>query len=177
MSSLSPVDLMILGFLVKTPMSAYDLARLIEESYANKLVKISTPAVYKSCKRLSAEGYLIGKTIKRSEQPEKTIYTLSRKGKERFTFLMSHFSSHVHPFFFDCNAFLYHIEKLDKNDGLKMLESLYDELSKMKSWIIQHEKENLAELSFASKAIVKQYRMVITTLVAWCGETLREYKS
>lgn len=124
-----------------------------------------------------ADGFLTGKTTKKSEQPEKTIYTLSKRGKEQLVFLMTYFSSHVEPFFLDCNAFLYHIEKLDKKDGLKMLENLYGEFSKLKTWIIKHEKENLAELPFASKAIVKQYRMVITTLFTWCGETLREYKS
>ncbi len=172
----STVDLIMLGLLFERPMSAYALARLIEERHANKLVKISTPAVYKSCKRLFAEGFLSGRITKGSEQPEKTVYTLSKKGKERFIFLMTYFSSRLEPFFLDFNVFLYHIEKLNKKDGLQMLENLHEELSKLKAWIIQHEKEDCAKFSFATKAIVKQYRMVITTLVAWCDETLRDYK-
>lgn len=172
----STIDLIILGCLLGKPMSAYDLARLIEKKHASKLVKISAPAIYKSCIRLFAGGFLARKTTKATEQPEKTIYSLNKKGRERFLALMAHFSSNIEPFFLNCNAFLYHIEKLDKHDSLKMLQNLRDELSKLKTWVVQHEKEESRNLSFASKAIVKQYRMIITTLCVWCDEVVREYK-
>ena len=173
---ISTVDLVILGFLSEKPMSAYDLAQLIEEKHASKLVKISTPTVYKNCKRLFADGFLSGKTTQKTKQPEKTVYSLTKKGTERFAFLMAHFSSNIEPIFFNFNAFIYHLGKLNKRDGLKMLKNLHDELSKFKIWIAQHEKEESESLAFPNKAIVKQYRMIATTLYTWGDEVMRDYQ-
>lgn len=174
--SFSSVDLIILGCIFKKSLSAHDLARLIEKKHANRLVKISTPAVYKSCKRLHADGFLVGETIKATAQPEKTIYLLNEKGKARFLVLMEHFSSQIEPFFLSYNAFLYHIENLNKKEGMKMLHNLHNELSKLNQWIAQHEKEESGNLAFSSKAILKQYRMVINTLCMWSEETMQDYR-
>lgn len=173
--SVSTVDLVILGFLVTQELSAYDLARLIETKHANKLVKISTPAVYKTCKRLHASGFIVQKGG--AKHSEKIVYSISKSGRGYFLFLMKHFSSHIEPFFFGFNAFLYHIQTLSKKDGLSMLESLEGELLLLKEWITAHEKEIMQDAPFASKAIVKQYRMVIATLCLWCKDVVRDYKA
>lgn len=172
----STIDLIILGILSEKPMSAYDLACLIEEKQVGRLLKISTPSIYKSCKRLYGLDFLDGKTSKEGEQPEKTIYRINKKGKERFFALMEHFSSTVTPFFLDFNAFIWNIEKAEKKQGLKMLEKLRDELLALKAWIIEHEKEKSPNLTFAGKAIVKQYRMTVSALVSWAEETVEDYK-
>ncbi|GMV98867.1 MAG: hypothetical protein AMXMBFR84_00070 [Candidatus Hydrogenedentota bacterium] len=172
----STVDLIIIGFLCQKPMSAYELAQLIEHKHASKLVKISTPAVYKCCKRLYAEGLLFAKTSKTGAQPEKTIYSINKRGRDRFYELMTHFSSNFEPFHLNCNAFLYHLEKLSSREGLKMLQSLQEELLAFRDWIKEHEKEEYDRLPFSNRAIVKQYRMTLTTLCAWCDEVIRDYK-
>ncbi|MBI4972214.1 MAG: PadR family transcriptional regulator [Candidatus Omnitrophica bacterium] len=173
----STIDLIILGILFERPINAHDLARLIDEKGINRFLKISAPAVYKSCKRLYEAGFLDGKIAKEGKQPEKTIYRINEKGKERFFALMEHFSSlDPTPFFMDLNVFIWNIEKAGKQRGLKMLKKLRDELSNLKAWIIEHEKEEEPNLSFASKAIVKQYRMTVSTLLRWCEETLEDYK-
>lgn len=172
----STIDLIILGVLLERPMSAYDLACLIEEKQVGRFLKISTPAIYKSCKRLYGSDLLDGKTSKEGEQPEKTIYRINEKGRERFFALMKHFSSNVMPFYLDFNAFIFSVEKAGKQRGLKMLERLRDELSGLLAWIIEHEKEEMPNLTFAGKAIVKQYRMTVSALVSWSEETVRDYK-
>lgn len=172
----SAIDLIILGALSERAMSAYDLACMIDEKHVNRFLKISAPAIYKNCKRLYGSGLLDGKTSKEGEQPEKTIYRINEKGKERFFALMEHFSSSATPFFLDFNAFIWNIEKAGKKQGLKMLEKLRDDLSGLKAWIIEHEKEEAPNLTFAGKAIVKQYRMTVSALLSWSEETVRDYK-
>ena len=49
---MSTIELIILGFLSTTPMSAYELVQLVEKNPIDKFLKISTPAVYKSCIQL-----------------------------------------------------------------------------------------------------------------------------
>lgn len=172
----STIDLIVLGFLTEGPMSAYDLAKLIERKHATRLVKISTPAVYKCCKRLYDAGLLQRKLTRESERPEKATYSLAKPGRDRFLSLMDHYSSDFSPFFLDSNAFVFHLERLAKKDGIRMLKNLRAALAGVAAWIEAHEKEEAPNLTFASRAIIKQYRMTVSTLVLWCDETLSDYR-
>jgi hypothetical protein len=57
-----------------------------------------------------------------------------------------------------------------------MLENLKNQLLRLKKWITEHEKESSAKIPFASRMIVKQYRMLVGTLAVWIKETITEYK-
>lgn len=173
---MSTIDLIVLGFLLDRRMNAYELVSFITEKQIGRFLKISTAAVYKRCKRLYEEGFLNGEMVKEGEQPEKTVYSINKKGEKKFFDLMEHFSSSFAPFFLDCNAFIWNIEKLEKEQGLKMLTNLHDELLNFNVWIIQHEKAEFKSMSFASRSIVKQYRLMISTLYIWSKELIADYK-
>lgn len=176
-SNASAIDLVILGVLLEHPFSAYDLARLIEEKQVYRFLKISTPAIYKSCRRLYAAGVLEGDISRKGRQPEKTIYRINEAGKERFMVLMEKISSNTMPFYLDFNAAIFHLEKVGKRHGLELLKDLRDELSKWKEWIVQHEQEQLPTATFAAKAIMKQYRMTISALFLWAKELVDDYEA
>ncbi len=173
---MSEIDLIVLGFFMEGPMNAYQLASVITERQVGLFLKISTPAVYKSCKRLLSEGCLDGETVKAGELPAKTIYTLNDQGKQRFYELMVNFSSKFSPYYFDCNAFLFNIEKVEPASGLEMLQALLNELTVLNGWIRQHEAEAAGQLPFAGRAIIKQYRMTLAALLAWCQDIVQEFK-
>lgn len=172
---MSTIDLIILGVLLDKQMSAYDLTCLIEEKQVGRFLKISAPAVYKNCNRLCAAGFLDGEAVKKGGLPEKTVYRINKRGRERFLALMERFSSSFVPFFLDCNAFIWNIERVEKKQGLKMLRNLRDELSALYKWIPQHEKEESANLTFATRAIIKQYRMTVSALLIWSEEVIKDY--
>lgn len=173
---ISSVDLIILGFLSDRAMNAYELTNLIMAKQIGRFLKISAPAIYKNCKRLHADNYLDAKVVKDGDQPEKVVYSLTPLGKKQFYDLMNHFSSNFTPFYLDCNAFIWNIDKMEKKQGLEMLGKLHDELLGSKTWITQHEKEQLKNMTFASRLIVKQYRMMINTLLDWIEDTVVDYK-
>ncbi len=173
---MSTTDLIILGILLENPMNAYELTRFIDDKEVGRLIKISKPAVYKCCKRLFKAEYLDGETVREGEMPEKVIYSVNQKGRDRFYELMEHFSGSINPFYFEFNAFLYNIDKLENTKALEMLENLKDQLEQLKIWIIQHEKEVSSTIIFSNRAIIKQYRMMISTLVTWIIETIDDYK-
>lgn len=176
MEKMSAGNLMILGLLLNKPMSAYEMANLLDTQVIGQLIKISTPTVYKNIKRLYQNGYLTVEVVKEGEMPEKKIYTVTKEGKAHFFNLMEHFSGHVHDLYFDCNAFLANIDKVDKDTGLKMLENLESQLCAVRDWIVNHEREAKAKnVFFAGRAIIKQYRMVLNALVKWIQEVIKEY--
>ena len=172
---MSTIDLIILGILHEKAMNAYELARYIEDKQVYRLLKISQPAVYKNCKRLFKSGYLSGEKVRQGENPEKVIYKVSKKGKDYFYELMEHFSRQVQPFYFDFNTFIWNMNKLKPDKAFAMLQELHAGLLQWKEWIIQHEQE--ATLApFHIRIIVKQYRMILVTLVEWVEEVLHDFK-
>jgi DNA-binding PadR family transcriptional regulator len=174
---LSIVNLLIMGLLIDRPMGAYEIARIIETQIIGRLIKVSAPAVYKNIKELHQAGYLGVEKKKTGETPDKKVYSVTENGKAYFLKLMEHYSSSVSNYYFDFNVFLINLDKVDKETGLRMLESLHNQFYQLKSWIVNHEQEARAKnIYFPGKAIIKQHRMMIYTLIAWIEEVIEEYR-
>lgn len=174
---MSSVNLLIMGLLLDRSQSAYDIAQVVESQIVGRLVKISTPAIYKNIKQLHKAEYLEVEKVRSGEMPEKKIYTVTESGQAYFLALMEYFSSEFSNIYFDFNTFLINLDKVNKDQGLKMLEELRDQFYEMKSWIVRHEQEaRLKNIFFAGRAIIKQYRMMAYTLIAWVEEVIEEYR-
>ncbi len=174
-TKMSPVNLWIMGLLIERPLSAYDIARILETDIIGNLLKVSVPAVYKNVKELHRAGYLDVERTRTGEMPEKKVYSVTESGKEYFLRLMEYFSGNVSAFYFEFNTFLANIDKVDKETGMKMLENLRDQLYGMKTGVVAHEQEaRERNVDFAGRAIIKQYRMVIYALIAWIEEVIEE---
>ncbi|MES0489852.1 MAG: PadR family transcriptional regulator [Leptospirales bacterium] len=173
--TMSTIDLIVLGILQKKQMNAYEITHFIDEMNINRLIKISSPAVYKVCKRLYKSEFLNGKTIRDGENPEKIVYSVNAKGKTHFYNLMHHFSSQIQPFFFDFNTFLWNIDQLEPQKSSEMLGNLQVQLRQLRDWVVSHEKE-VSRAPFAIRMIVKQYRMTLNTLVKWITEVVQDFE-
>jgi len=169
----SIVDMVVLGILFKEPMNAYRLAQFVEANKITLMVKLSTPALYKSCRRLFQQGHLNGEIRRDGEAPEKMIYRVTLAGRDRFEQLMSHFAGTIKPFYFDVNSVVFSLEQLDREQGLKLIDKYTTEIKLIQSWLIPHAQEKKASDSFGNRMIVKQYLMVVNVLVEWV-EQLRE---
>ena len=78
---MATIDLIVLGMLKKEPLSAYDLQKLVEYRNISKWVKISTPSIYKKVIQLEEKGYISSHIEKEGKMPEKSVYSLTEKGK------------------------------------------------------------------------------------------------
>ncbi len=178
MEMMSTVNLLILGLLLDKPMSAYEMAQLVETQIIGRLVKVSAPAIYKNIKRLHEDGYCTVETVKEGEMPEKKIYSVTETGKAYFLKLLGYYATNLQDISFDFNVFLLNLNKVDKQTGLAMLEQAKTKLAQIKDWVLQHEQEARARnVFFAGRAIIKQYRMIITTLINWLEEVIAEYRN
>lgn len=172
----SVIDLVVLGILLDEPMNAYRLAEFVDQRQLGRLVKISRPAIYKSCRRLLRAHCLTGKAVRETEAPEKIVYSVIKAGKQRFQDLMRHFSHRLNPFHFEFNSFIWNLYHVDKAEGMNMLTALRKEMTEMRDWLAVHEKRDLLQAGFGARMVVKQYRMVLGTLVQWIEETIDEYR-
>ncbi|VAW46334.1 hypothetical protein MNBD_GAMMA03-356 [hydrothermal vent metagenome] len=173
---MSVVDLMILGFLLNEPRNAYALAQLVEQRNLSRLLKISRPVVYKSCRRLSEAKFLKSKIIRDSKAPEKVVYSVNAQGKKHFYKLMEYYSSRINLFHFESNSFIWNLYHCEYEEGLDMLKNLQTELTLLLTWMKKHEKEDVvSNANFCVRMVVKQYRMVLVAMVNWIGEAIEEY--
>lgn len=156
-------------------MNAYRLAQFVEQKNVTRLVKLSTPAIYKSCKRLYEQGNLNGKLKRDGEAPEKMMYKVTNKGQERFSELMSHFAGTITPFYFDINSVVFSLDQLDFAQGLELIDTYTTEILAMQSWLIPHSQEAQAKSTFGSRMIVRQYLMVVNVLVEWVKQLREEF--
>ncbi len=173
---MSAIDLVILGFLKRTPSSPYDMVQIIEPSALKKIIKIGSPTIYQNIKKLAKKEYLLGKKERVGEMPEKTIYSLTEKGEEYFIKLMGDFSSKPGPMFFNFNSFIKNLTLVDKETGLKMLRDLklyfYDTKEDLDSDL-----NSIKSPSFEVKAILKQYTIMLKGMIAWVEEIIEDYKN
>jgi DNA-binding PadR family transcriptional regulator len=177
MEKMSVVNLLVMGLLFERPMSAYEIAQIVDNEIIGRLVKVSSPAVYKNIKELQREGYLEVEKVKTGEMPEKKVYSATETGKSYFFTLMDYYSRNITNHYFDFNTLLINIDKVDKQKGLEMLNRLRDEFYRWKTWMVTHEQEaRVRNVYFGGRAVIKQYRMVAYTLIAWIEEVIEEYR-
>jgi PadR family transcriptional regulator, regulatory protein AphA len=73
----------LLGLLTIEPMSGYDLGHAVRASLGH-IWSESYGQIYPSLKRLAADGLVDRKTEKRKGKPDRHIYSITKKGRERF---------------------------------------------------------------------------------------------
>lgn len=72
----------LLGILSMSPMSGYTIRSVIEQSIGNFWSE-SFGQIYPSLKRLTAEGMIEKKTERQKGRPDRNVYSLTGKGRER----------------------------------------------------------------------------------------------
>ena len=74
----------LLGLLTIGPMSGYDLGQAIRTS-VGFFWNESYGQIYPNLKKLAAEGFVIAKRERQKGKPERHVYSITKKGRERLT--------------------------------------------------------------------------------------------
>lgn len=118
------IETMILGALIERPMSAYEMDRTMEERNIRRWIRISSPSVYRNIIRLCEEGYADGTIVKEGEMPEKTVYTITDAGRERFAALMDEAAALPARVDFGFLPVLANISLVDEETGRALIDEL-----------------------------------------------------
>ncbi|MCK4541789.1 MAG: PadR family transcriptional regulator [Spirochaetales bacterium] len=172
---MSSIDLIIIGFLKRKPMSAYEITRYFEFKRMKKWVKVGSPTIYQNIKKLAAKNYLSSKTIKEGEMPEKVIYSITKSGKKYLLDLMNRFSTNPGKIFFDFNALIANLSLVDKETALEMLQDLKMSFISSKD-DVDNDFAEWPDVSTEVKAIMKLYRMIFRDMIKWIDELIENYK-
>ena len=147
---MSTIDLIILGSLCQSPKSAYDLQKQIESRNLSRWIKIGSFTVYKKVVQYESKGYVISETVKNGNMPEKTVYTITPKGKEIFKELMTKFSLAETRVFLDFNAVIVNMALLDENSANECIANI----------------KNSIQNTFG-RTILEQQFLLLETLEKW----------
>ena len=168
----SVIDLILLGQLIRKPVSAYDLAHLLHKHNLSDMVRISKPAIYSNIRKLLERGYLEGRITKTRRRPEKRVCYPTEKGRARFQELMAHFAARPVRYHFDFNALIISISQLPQEMGEPLLEQLRTGLEEQRR-LLKERLKDPEEKSFAGRSVMRQQFLLNEALLKW----LREFSS
>lgn len=107
-------------------MSAYEMDKVMEERNIRRWIRISSPSVYRNVIRLCDEGFATGATMKEGEMPEKTVYTITDAGRERFAQLMTDAAALPARVDFGFLPVLANITLVDEITGCALIDELIE---------------------------------------------------
>lgn len=81
-------ELLLLGLLRQTPKHGYEIKVKIRE-ILSLFAGVQLKSIYYPLKILEKKGFLTKQTAKSGRRPERFVYCLTQKGKERFEMLLS----------------------------------------------------------------------------------------
>lgn len=99
---LSKSATMLLGLVCKMPRNAYEITKQLQIMNISSWYNIANSTVYATLKTLEKKEYIYGIIEKDGNMPDKTIYSLTDKGKEK---LLETLEQSILSFDYDTNVF------------------------------------------------------------------------
>lgn len=166
---MAAIDLIVLGMLKKQALSAYDLQKLVEYRNISKWVKISTPSIYKKVIQLEEKGLLQSAAVKKSNMPEKAVYSLTASGEQEFEKLMQEISAQPIRVFLDFNAVIVNLDSLPPESQKRCIENIEENVRTLKANLEENfqEKENLPETPETGMAVLRQQIVLAEAIEKW----------
>lgn len=172
---MSSIDLAILGLVMEKPKSAYDIKCDVETENYSQWTQISIPSIYKKVLSLKEKGYLKSSTVKGERSADKAIYSITPKGREYFAQLMNSYSGKLIPLLFDFNVVISNLNKVDKQDGLRIINRLRGSIANS-AWENEENSEIYVDVPLVSKTIFDQQRLIYKALSEWINEFEKQYE-
>lgn len=169
---MSAIDLVIIGMIKKQPQSAYELQKNINYRNIDRWVSISSPSIYKKVIQLKEKGYLKSMVIKNGGLPEKTIYDITEDGNTYFLQLMKQSASKQLGFYLDMNAVVMHLDLVDQQTRMELLEQMRQEIAALK-FLLEDNIQRKQMIPDRGKLILRQQLQLAQSLSSWMEDLLQ----
>lgn len=163
---MSAIDLILLGSLYQGKKSAYDLQKQVEARNLSRWVKIGSYTVYKKVLQYEKKGYVSSETVKNGNMPEKTMYTITPKGKEVFKELMTKFSQTETRVFLEFNAVIVNLALLDDCSANECIANIKNSIQNTKMQIAEQLPSH-KDIPLFGRTILEQQFLLLETLEKW----------
>lgn len=157
---LSKAATMLMGLIYQNPLNAYELTKKLQFMNVKQWYNIADSTVYATLKTLEKKALISGMTEKAGNMPDKTVYSLTDKGK---TELLDTLTKSILQFNYDTNVFsvaaffidifpLFESEKL----LLKRLDMLGKYLQGVDEQIEKMEAMDVPKISIANVSRIRE---------------------
>jgi len=172
---LSSINLTLLGLTIPEPISAYDLAKFVEEHGLTDLIRLSIPAIYKNMKKLEQQGYVSSTTVRHGVMPEKTLYAITHEGRELFAQLMERYVDEDIRYHFEFNPVIVNLDKLPKKKSKELALKIKAKLEKRRSEM-EKGAQTFRSVSGTGTALLSEVEHVNKALLEWIDELISEMR-
>jgi DNA-binding PadR family transcriptional regulator len=136
------VQLVLLGFLNKSPMYGYELKQKIEEIMGD-WTNIAFGSIYFALNKLNEKGYIIKAREEKTEnRPQRIIYSITEKGREKFQKLLLREWERPYRDYYPFDIALFFIDKMPLDEIDKLLEKRIKKAEDALKYLDEHEMEN-----------------------------------
>lgn len=132
---LSKSATMLLGLIYEKPLNAYEIIKLLNYMNVKWWFNIADSTVYSTLRALEKKGYISGTTEKVGNMPDRTVYSLSDKGKNMF---IDTLKASILQFNYDTNIFsiaAFFLDSFTPDEQQKLLQKRLEILQKYRAGI------------------------------------------
>ena len=174
------IPLYILGLLQRFgPQHGYQIKKTIAEQLSD-FTQIKLPTIYYHLEKMGADGLLSASSEKPESRPEKTIYTITDKGKESFQNMLADLLDFEYRPIFPSDGVFYFSDSLDAPNIVKHLECYIEKLRGIIGSIQKHKNETLQFAPEETKTMVQiifsHHEHHYQAELGWAEEALHSLK-
>ena len=168
---MSAIDLTLLGLVINESLSAYALAKFVEQHELKDVVRLSIPAIYKNLKKLEQQGFLSATAEKHGGMPEKSVYSITESGRHLFDMLMEKYADEKITYHFEFNPVIVNLDKFPKKKGKQLVERLKYKLEKRKQDIKKYG-QIWRTIGKTGEVLFLQAQYINDALLSWIDELI-----
>jgi DNA-binding PadR family transcriptional regulator len=138
---MSKNELVVLGLLNQNPMHGYQLHREIEKTGMEIWAEVNLSSIYNTLNRLEQNEMVEAKREKPGKMPERSVYHITKSGKEKLACLLEQVLSdrRIRPA--DLMLGIFFIKGMPKRKALDCLKSKVDVMQRFLHGLMQAEKD------------------------------------
>lgn len=151
------IPLYVLGILQRFgPQHGYQIKKTIAKQLSD-FTQIKLPTIYYHLEKMQKEGFLLATNEKSGSRPEKTIYSITEKGIEKFNKMLLQLMDFEYRPTFPTDGIFYFSEYLEKNDIIRKLKEYMNKLEKIINYLEAHKTETL-------KFVPNEFKPMVTII-------------
>jgi DNA-binding PadR family transcriptional regulator len=174
------IPLYVLGLLMRYgPMHGYQLKKTISEELED-FTQIKLPSIYYHLEGMEKSGLLSANSEKSENRPEKTVYTITEKGRQAFRRLLEKLLNTRYRPVFDHDAIFYFANELPPATLAQSLEEQHENLRASLKTVEKHRNETIPLVPASDRPMVEiifsHHEHHLRAELDWVEETQRMLK-
>ncbi len=127
---LSKPSALLLGVIAEKPINPYEITKLMEYISVGNWLSLSPSSIYTTIKTLQDKGYIVGKSVKEGNMPEKTVYGITEAGRKQLISAIEAFLGNLEWDYAQANIATILICHLTKERALEILREKIKKLTR-----------------------------------------------